>query len=193
MRRPLRSEVARAIANLAIEVGDPGRMAKARRIHRKGSVVALEIEPSVAYATVLDGEDSYEVSLKLGDLTVPGSIPTSDDLVTDCECDLPQDPAACQHALAALLGLAESFESNGRLLDLWTDSTSTTPTKAPLQSEGAERFFDRPASGVPVGRLNARAPVKFPSLQLDEVAAGPVFEDAIETIRKTLTRYRAQQ
>lgn len=193
MPRPLRSEVARAIANLAIEVGDPGRMAKARRIHRKGAVAALEIEPSAAYATVLDGDVSFEVSLKLDDLTEPGSIPRSDDLITDCDCDLPQEPASCQHALAALLGLAESFETNGRLLDLWTDSTSTAPAQAPLQSAGAERFFDRPASGVPVGQLNARAPVKFPSLQLDDVAAGPVFEDAVETIRRTLTRYRVQR
>ena len=82
MPRPLRSEIARSIANLAIEVGDPGRMAKARRIHRLGGSSSVEIEARLASVSVSDGEGVFVVELALEGAVAAGMVPTSDQLKT---------------------------------------------------------------------------------------------------------------
>ena len=52
MRKPLRSETARRLVDLAVELGDPGRMAKARRLDRGAKVGTLRIEPGALSAQV---------------------------------------------------------------------------------------------------------------------------------------------
>lgn len=190
MPRPLRSDTARAIANLAIEVGDPGRMAKARRLHRKGGVASVEVAARSASTSVSDADDAWSVELRLGPSTIPGQIPTPDDLTTTCDCGEGGD-ASCRHILAALLGLAEAFEVNARLLDEWTDA----PREVSLRerpSDRANSFFGEPGTRRTITSLTPRT-VEFPPLLVDATDAGPVFEDAIKTIRRALTPYRARQ
>ena len=191
MPRPLRSEIARSIANLAIEVGDPGRMAKARRIHRLGGSSSVEIEARLASVSVSDGEGVFVVELALEGAVDAGMVPTSDQLKTACDCDEEGD-APCRHVLAGLLGLAEAFEVNARLLDRWTD----VPREAAVQerpSQHAEDFFGEPGRRRPVPTLRPPTNSQFPPLRIDETEAGPVFTDAVATIRKVLTPYQARR
>ena len=182
--------MARATANLAIEIGDPGRMAKARRIHRKGGVAGVDVMARSVTATVVDGDESFEVDLLLGDNTARGVLPQPEDLTGECTCG-ESDGKACIHVLAAMLGLAEAFETNARLLDEWTDAPGEIAPNEVLMGDGD--FFGNPGQHTSIVALGARRPVEFPSLGVDEVAAGPVFEDAIEAIRRTITPYRARQ
>lgn len=190
MPRPLRSDAARAIANLAIEVGDPGRMAKARRIHRKGGVATLEIAARTASTSVSELDEVFGVELNLGESTIPGEIPTPDDLSSTCSCDHDGE-AECRHVLAALLGLAEAFEINARMLDEWTDAPRQASVRDRPAQQGAG-FFGQPGARRPITALTPR-PVEFPPLLVDETDAGAVFEDAVQIIRRTLTPYRARQ
>lgn len=191
MPRPLRSEIARSIANLAIEVGDPGRMAKARRIHRKGGVSAVEIDPRTASTSVSEDDSQYSVELSLDDTARAGEVPAAEVLVTSCDCDDKGD-AACRHVLAGLLGLAEACEVNARLLDRWTD----VPRDVAVQERPAQLagdFFGEPGRRRAIPTLPSRPSSGFPPLLVDETDAGPVFEDAIATIRRTLTPYQARR
>lgn len=142
MPRPLRSDTARAVANLAIEVGDPGRMAKARRLHRKGAVTGMDITPRSATASVIDGDESHTVQLDLDSAAMSGEIPSPAELTTQCECDESGDPA-CRHVLAGLLGLAEAFEANPRLLDEWTDTPREITTTARAHAHPAGFFGEQ--------------------------------------------------
>lgn len=193
MRRPLRSDEARAIANLAIELGDPGRMAKARRLHRSNAVGEVDVRPSAALTGVTgaDGE-LHEVSLVLDAVGGPGDIPSAVDVVTACSCDDHGD--ACVHALAAMLGLAETIEAEPDLLATWTGAddagsaaTYTTPSDSALTylrgrwTDVAEAQPMSPVQGVPV-----------PRLIVDDVDAGPVVIDAIDTIKRQLSSLRAR-
>ena len=165
-------------------------MAKARRIHRRGGVAGVDVTPRTAIATVVDGDESFDVDLVLGDGVDPGAIPQPDDLTHTCTCGEGDDPA-CIHVLAAMLGLAEAFEANARLLDEWTDAPNDMSSGPVVSGDGD--FFGTPGQRIPVGAIRVRRPVEFPSLNVDDVAAGPVFEDAIEAIRRAVTPYRARQ
>ncbi len=191
MPRPLRSEVARSIANLAIEVGDPGRMAKARKIHRKGGVATVEINPRSASTSVSEDDEVFTVELGLDDAAKAGEVPVAEVLVTSCDCAADSD-ATCRHILAALLGLAEAFEVNARQLDRWTD----VPRDVSVQERPAAQagdFFGEQGRRRAVPVLPPRASSGFPPLRIDDTEAGPVFEDAIATIRRVLTPYQARQ
>lgn len=191
MPRPLRSETARAVANLAIETGDPGRMAKARRLHRKGAVSTVEIAARNASTSVIEEDESYVVELDLGETAISGQIPNSEDLLTTCDCDDDGDPA-CRHILAGLLGLAEAFEVNARLLDQWTDTVREVAVRERPAGNAAD-FFGQVGLHRPVPVLPPRTAMKFPSLTVEGTEAGPMFEDALQTIRRTLTPYRARR
>lgn len=191
MRRPLRSDEARSVANLAIDLGDPGRMSRARRLHRSNGVSDVDVVAGVARATVADAEgELHEVSISVANPTALGQPPVATDLVTTCSCD--DDSDTCTHALAALLGVAEEIEANGRLLALWAGEAPTTTPTVYEPDAGAGSFFDgrwsRDASQVALSSLRFEHP---PALRVDDVDAGPVMVDAIGAIRRGLSRYRA--
>ncbi|MFT7473346.1 MAG: hypothetical protein ACI81L_000261 [Verrucomicrobiales bacterium] len=195
MRRPLRSDEARAIANIAIDLGDPGRMAKARRVHRSNGVGEVDISGGIAEATVTDADgELHDVQVTIEFPPVNGPIPASSDLRTSCVCDDQGD--TCTHALAALLGIAEAVEANGRLLDLWTGSSAPTTPVGPYSSpsDDQQAFFEGAwSASIAIPKL---VPIRFdqaPALVVDEVDAGPVVIDAIAAIGSGLRQYRAQQ
>ena len=192
MRRPLRSDESRAVANVAIDLGDPGRMAKARRLHRSNAVGSVDIEPGIAHASVADANgEVYDVEITVVSPPASGSIPTASDLLTSCTCEDHGDN--CMHALAALLGVAEEIEANGRILDLWTGSTATAPTRNYAAPTGAaESFFH--GNWAPTDRLTlGQRPLGKPlNLVVDDVDAGEVFIDARRSVADGLSRYRAR-
>jgi hypothetical protein len=194
MRRPLRSDEARAIANVAIDLGDPGRMAKARRVHRSNGVGEVDIAAGIAGATVTDTDGTlYDVEVTIESPPVNGAIPAASDLGTTCECDDQGD--TCTHALAALLGIAEAIEANGRLLDLWTGSSApTTPIGAySSPSDNQQAFFAGAwSASVEMPKLVPIRLGEAPPLLVDEVDAGPVVINAIAAIGSGLKQYRAQ-
>lgn len=195
MPRPLRSDTARAIANLAIEVGDPGRMAKARRLHRKGAVTGTDVMPRSATSSVIDGDESHTVQLDLDSDAMPGEIPSPQELTTLCDCDEGEsggDDPACRHILAGLLGLAEAFETNARLLDEWTDTPREVTTRTRSQTHPVG-FFGEEGKHRSIPTLPPRPRIEFPSLEVEQTAAGPVFEDATQAIRQALSPYRPRQ
>jgi len=190
MRRPLRSDEARAVANLAIDIGDPGRMAKARRLHRSGKVSAIDIESGAAHASVSDTDgDLHDVTITV---VAPPSqkLPSASDVLAECTCDDTAD--ACQHALAAVLGIAEEVEVDVRVIDRWTGAEAP-PKVATYVSPGAgtEAFFAgawTPSPPVPsVPKLVNAHPS---SLAVDGIDAGPVIEDATKAIADGVAHLR---
>ncbi len=194
MRRPLRSDEARSVANLAIDLGDPGRMAKARRIHRGNNVGSVDISGGSAEATVvgLDGE-SQEVKITV-DADVPaGNAPTAADVTATCTCDDEGD--ICTHGLAAILGIAEEIEANGRLLEVWAGGAADEgeSTEEIVWDNSSDDFFSGRWTGAPV--VPQMAGLKFgeePHLVVDDVDAGPVLLDARAAIKRGLSRYRVR-
>lgn len=191
MPRPLRSEIARAVANVAIETGDPGRMAKARRLHRKGAVSSVEIDARAASTSVIEDDESFVVELNVTKAAISGEVPSSEDLLPTCDCDDDGD-AACRHILAGLLGLAEAFEVNPRLLDEWTDTVREVAVRERPTGQATD-FFGEVGRRRPVPVLPPRAAMKFPPLIVEDTDAGPVFEDAVQTIRDALTQYQVRR
>jgi hypothetical protein len=195
MRRPLRSDEARGVANLAIDLGDPGRMARARRLHRANAVAEVEIEAGRASATVTQSDgDVFDVGIGVAGPPLSGVVPVASDLTPACSCD--DDGDACTHALAALLGIAEEIEANGRLLDLWVGSGVPAPTATYLahSTASADSFFlgawTEQRERVKVSQLQLD---EIPTLVVDSVDAGPVVIDAIRAIRAGLSRYRVRR
>ena len=195
MRRPLRSDEARGVANLAIDLGDPGRMARARRLHRANAVAEVEIEAGHARATVTQSDgDVFDVDISVVGPPLSGVVPVASDLTPICSCD--DDGDACTHALAALLGIAEEIEANGRLLDLWVGSGApeTTATYFAPSPGSAHSFFlgarTEQRERIEVSQLQ---PDEIPTLVVDSVDAGPVVIDAIRAIRAGLSRYRVRR
>lgn len=194
MRRPLRSDEARSVANLAIDLGDPGRMSRARRMHRANAVAEVEVLAGIAHATVTDANsDVHEVSIAISASLAQRSLPSSDDLDPTCTCEDHGD--ACTHALAALLGIAEEIEANGRLLDVWAGGSSTTTTATYTTTTGANGAFFNGGwtSNNAVSPLADRVFDDPPLLVADELDAGPIIVDAIASVRRGLSRYRAQR
>ena len=194
MRPPLRSDEARGVANLAIDLGDPGRMSRARRMHRANAVAEVEVLAGIAHATVTDANsDVHEVSIAVASSVAKSSLPSSDDLEPSCTCDDRGD--ACTHALAALLGIAEEIEANGRLLEVWAGGAHKTPTATYTRTLGVNgAFFDGAwTSNTSVSPLADRILDNPPLLVADELDAGPIIVDAIASVRRGLSRYRAQR
>jgi len=189
MPRPLRSEVAREIANLAIEVGDPGRMARARKLHRAGGVGEVDITAGEARTSVTgpNGEQAHDVVIAVASGT--GRTIDPADITISCSCEDEKDPT-CPHGLAALLGLAEAFEANERLLDVLV-----APPDDDHYFDGSESepsFFGRPWRAPEIEPLSDRMALNT-SLAVDGVDAGPVFNDAVVGLATALSRYRARQ
>ena len=189
MRRPLRSAAARAIANLAIELGDPGRMAKARRIHRSNGVSDVDIIRGAAFAVVSDGA-GLQCEVEISVTTSPaGDSPGAEDLEVTCSAGDAAD-VVCIHGLAALLGVAEEIEGNARLLDTWSAPAvviDLDPSDTPDEFLGGSWQAPtlRPLPPRPIGDP--------PQLVVEGLDAGPVFNDARETIRRAVSRFRAPQ
>jgi hypothetical protein len=195
MRRPLRSDEARGVANLAIDLGDPGRMARARRLHRANAVAEVEIEAGHACATVTQSDgDVFDVDIGVAGSPLPGAVPVANDLTPTCSCD--DDGDACTHALAALLGIAEEIEANGRLLDVWVGSEGPAPSAtyiAPSTSSADSFFLGVWAEQRERVDVSQQQSDEIPTLVVDSVDAGPVVIDAIRAIRAGLSRYRVRR
>ena len=194
MRRPLRSNEARSVANLAIDLGDPGRMAKARRIHRGNNVGSVDIGSGTAEATVvgLDGE-SYEVTISVDASVEPGEAPAAQDVSPSCTCDDEGD--ICTHALAAILGIAEEIEANGRLLQVWAGpaSNETVTPEATVETTAPGDFFTGRWTAAPtIPQMPIITFGEDPHLVVDEIDAGPVVVDARAAIKRGLSRYRVR-
>ncbi len=188
MRRPLRSDTARAVANLAIELGDPGRMAKARRLHRSNAVSAVDIMDGSAYALVVDATGMHcDVEIAVVSAVTAGTVPLPDELELSCSCEDDAD-VACIHELAALLGVAEELEGNARLLSVWVaPPIDTTKTTSPPQGSFMGGAWEAPA----IPNITDRPVGETPDLTVDGLDAGPVFVDARESVRKGLSRFRS--
>lgn len=190
MRRPLRSDEARSVANLAIDLGDPGRMSRARRLHRSNAVTEVEIEPGRAHATVTDPDgELHEVLIEVTTPTHGGATPPASDLSATCSCE--DDGDTCTHGLAALLGIAEEIEANGRLLAVWAGEVAPTRTTTYTASTTSSSFFDGAWTTTPMKKTltNLRYEKMVP-LVVDDLDAGPVVIDAVAAIRSGLSRYR---
>ncbi len=191
MRRPLRSDEARAVANLAIDLGDPGRMAKARRLHRSNSVSAIDFESGEAHATVTDSDgELHDVTIKV--VAPPAQqLPAASDVLTECSCDDAGD--SCRHALAAVLGIAEEVEVDARVIDRWTGAEAPAVV-ATYESPGVgtEAFFSgawTPNPATPtVPRLSSASTAA--SLVVDGIDALPVIEDATTAIADGVAHLR---
>ena len=193
MRRPLRSDEARSIANVAIDLGDPGRMSKARRMHRSNSVGTVDISPGVAHASVTDADgEIYEVEISVVAPPATGVLPSAGDLLTSCTCDDTGD--TCMHALAAVLGIAEEVEANGRVLELWTRSSPPEPvTDYQRPTSDSESFFTGAwKAGIERPSMTPLRVGQQPVLVVEDVDAGPVVVDARAAITDGLSRYRAR-
>lgn len=192
MRRPLRSDEARSVANLAIDLGDPGRMARARRLHRANAVSEVEITPGFAQVSVSEpGGEVFDVSIEVAAPLGPTALPTASDLSPECSCD--DDGDACTHSLAALLGVAEEIEANGRLLEVWAGETLPTLSAPYIASSAdSQSFFEGAwtAHGMASQLSNLRIE-QAPSLIVEDIDAAPVIADAVAAIRAGLSRYRA--
>ena len=193
MRRPLRSDEARSVANLAIDLGDPGRMAKARRIHRGNNVGTVDIGPGIAETTVSDPSgEIYDVTISVTEPTSDGQAPPAEHVESSCTCDDGGD--ICTHGLAAILGIAEEIEANGRLLAVWAgesrgEAISIDATTLPSADDFLGGNWVKPPVIVPLSTLKLD---HEPSLIVDDVDAGPVVVDARGAIRGGLSRYRAR-
>lgn len=193
MRRPLRSAEARSVANLAIDLGDPGRMAKARRLHRGNSVGTVDIYHQAAEATVADPSgELMDVVLTVESPAQPGAAPLAETVLSTCGCD--DTDAVCMHALAAILGVAEEVEANGRLLAIWGGIDGPAPDlSTPERRDGADAFFAGAWTSAPL--VSPLEPLKLgeaPVLTVDGLDAGPVLLDARGAIQRGLSRYRAR-
>ncbi len=194
MRRPLRSDEARAVANLAIDLGDPGRMAKARRLHRGNNVGTVDIGPGIAETTVADPSgEVFDVTVTVEAPARPGDAPGAPDVVSECTC--PDAGDICTHGLAGILGIAEEIEANGRLLAIWAGGvTNDDLVPVEIASDGSTSdFLAGNWSKAPT--IPPMTPLHLdhePELIVDEVDAGPVVVDARGAIKRGLSRYRAR-
>ncbi len=194
MRRPLRSDEARGVANLAIDLGDPGRMSRARRMHRANAVAEVEITPGVAHATVTDSSgEIHEVSIAVAVKPTSASELSAGDLEPECSCEDVGD--SCTHSLAALLGIAEEIEANARLREVWAGGpTNVAPTHYTGASIGNRAFFEGAwATAQDSPTLTPLQLKQPPHLVVDELDAGPVVVDAVKAIRTGLSAFRAQR
>lgn len=184
VRRPLRSELARSIADLAIELGDPGRMMRARKLHRAGSVGEISVDPLRLRAPVFGESDSYETEIRSdGSGSLAGPAPEFGRILCDCTC--PDTGESCKHSLALLLTFAEEVEDQPHLAARFLDEGEQVPDGvSPVIQQHAFLSNDRLASFTlePVTPLSAASSTQ---LVFDGTDAWPVFHDAIETIRRT--------
>lgn len=160
-------------------------------MHRSNAVTEVEIEPGIAHATVTDPDgELHDVSIEVSTPAVGGATPPASDLTTTCSCDDEGD--TCTHGLAALLGIAEEIEANGRLLAVWAGEMAPARTTTYTASTSSTSFFDGEWTTAPVTRplANLRYDKMVP-LIVDDLDAGPVVLDAVAAIRSGLSRYRA--
>ena len=179
MRRPLRSERARALADLAIDLGDPGRMARARRLHRSGAVGAIAVQPGEIDAAVYGSQpEPYRAVLELVGAPRDGSSLTAQDVLTSCSC--PDFADACKHALATVLAFAEEVEATPTLLDDFIGQTLEVGADADGSRFDDDPFFTGGWRSDPPSVELTRLPIATPtSLVVDGVDAWPIVRGAL--------------
>jgi len=185
MRRPLRSNLSRSIADLAIELGDPGRMMRARKLHRAGSVGEIVVEPRRLQAAVFGSDhDPYEATVESdGSGSLAGPEPEFGRI--RCECTCPDWGDACKHALALLLTFAEEVEEHPQLASMWLED-GVLPSSDANVSPPEHPFLmnDRLASFTKHEPTPSR-PTRQARLVFDTTDAWPVLQDAIDAMSRT--------
>lgn len=181
MRRPLRSDLARRVADLAVELGDPGRMARARRLYRAGTVNGLDVAPGHLEAGVYEaGAPQHSTVIDTLEQPSPGELPSADAITARCTCD--DDATACVHVLATVLSFAEEVEVAPELIGDWT---AATKTESPSSGDD-EEFFASSVSlhRTPLPPLPRAAGSPDP---LDGVMAIDVVDDARRAVAQALS------
>jgi hypothetical protein len=187
VRKPLRSALGRSIADLAIELGDPGRMMRARKLHRAGHVGEIVVESLRLNAPVFGSDnDVYETSVMSdGSGSLAGPTPEFGRMRSECTC--PDWGDACKHALALLLTFAEEVEDQPHLVEVFlnegqaaeSDDRPSTLQHPFLTNDGLEGFT--------VGSVEPIAAETSAQLLFEGTDAWPVLRDAIETMRRALS------
>lgn len=188
MRRPLRSDEARELANMAIDIGDPGRMSRARKLHRAGQVGAVHVESGRLSTTVFEDDSSFDVTVSLSlplrkGMLVPNATSVS---TTTCGCE--DEGVVCKHVLAAVLALAEEVEASPEILKLWTGVVERTQLPTNVETSEHAAFltgpFDpelEPAALQPIS-VQLIESDQSGALVVEQVDAWPVFADALLTL-----------
>lgn len=192
MRRPLRSDAARELANLAIEIGDPGRMARARKLHRAGVVGEIEVTTGTVSTTVFDDDESCRTSISLSlPLRADDDVPTAT-AISDTDCSCSDSGSVCHHVLATVLALAEQVEAQPSMLARWTGGAEDSADSFDhgFTTEQAEFLIGaRDRSATPPD-LRPLQPSSLPEghenvLVVEGTDAWPVFADALELLIET--------
>ena len=189
MRRPLRSDTARALSNLAIEFGDPGRMARARKLHRAGSVGEIAVEAGELSTLVYGSQpDPYSVKILLADdHRGAASLPDPEQLSSVCTC--PDGLTTCKHALATILTFAEEVEADARLLDAFLGRSAVAVVESAEAPTDSDPFFA--GTGVHALSFPSFEPLQLreaPTMVVEATDAWPVFEHAISAIARAVGR-----
>ncbi|MGI9604969.1 MAG: hypothetical protein ACR2P0_02400 [Acidimicrobiales bacterium] len=146
MRRPLRSDLARSVADLAIELGDPARMARARRLYRAGAVNGLDVAPGRLEAGVYEqGAPQHSTTIETTEQPTRKPLPAAAAIVSRCTCD--DEAPACVHVLATVLSFAEEVEVAPELVGDWTAAVEPESSRPAVASD---QFFS--STGFPTRR-----------------------------------------
>lgn len=189
MRRPLRSDTARALSNLAIELGDPGRMARARKLHRAGSVGEIAVDSGELTTLVYGSQpDPYTVRIVLDEAHLGSStLPEPEQVSSSCTC--PDGLTTCKHALATVLTFAEEVEADARLLDAFLGRSSMVVVESADEPIDADPFFS--GTGVHSLSFGPFEPLQMreaPVMMVEATDAWPVFDHAISAIARDVGR-----
>ncbi len=186
MRRPLRSDEARAVAGLAIELGDPGRMARARRAHRGGAVTDVGVDVGrVRGVIAVEGEAPVTVEFRLHTAGEPGEVPEPEEIESECSAD---DEDMCVHRLAVILGFAEEVEANPELLSIWVAGPAGAEVEPPPAPHRHHPFFTGDHEIVEHDPLPEHPAINVGSLVVDGLDVWPVLADARAALTDEVSR-----
>ncbi len=186
MRRPLRSEAARAVAALAIELGDPGKMAQARRLHRTGAVIEVGVDVGrVRCVVAVDDASQAIVELCHHGTDPAGAVPDPMDLETTCSLD--PDVDMCVHRLAAVLGFAEEIEATPDVLGVWVSGPPGAEEAAPPPPHRHHPYFTGDHRLLDEDELPPLPLAAPESLTIEGLDVWPVLLDAQERVRTAVT------
>lgn len=186
VRRPLRSALGRSIADLAIELGDPGRMMRARKLHRAGHVGEIAVQSLRLHAPVFGSDnDVYETSVMSdGSGSLAGPTPEFGRMRAECTC--PDWGDACKHALALLLTFAEEVEDQPHLVEVFLNEAQTEESNDRPPAHQHPFLSNDHLEEFSVGAVDPIAADPSAQLLFEGTDAWPILRDAIETMRRTL-------
>lgn len=188
MRRPLRSDEARELANMAIDLGDPGRMSRARKLHRAGLVGAVHVESGRLSTTVFEDDRALDVTVSLSLPLRRGTLVPDVSAVSTTTCGCEDDGVVCKHVLAAVLALAEEVEADPEVLQLWTGVVELTKRPTGVHTSESAEFLSGPFDPMLEPPMIQPIAIRLiesgqsGALVVEQVDAWPVFADALLTL-----------